>query len=317
MKKIIFLFFLSYPFLAVSDLSKASAFSFDLESALTLSQNNLLESSKGWSVQIPYTEVSFDSHFSTNSSFKIQFDFSYFYGEWSYFLDELFVEHEKEQFIPVRFKLGYFSYPLSYVEKNTGIFFSKTSIQKNLFPYGYKDAGISLSAKLGDRFFIEMSWQVDAKKRISSKNLLSSLTTSFFYKNTNREVFLSYLQKDFFLKGDMKALGFGGDIFFLFESWNINLQGEFWNIRRSEPFQNILTYYLYPSLSWKILSFGLFFGGTQHRLQKDKSYVLEYILKGAIQLSDHVSFTIEKNKKWDSLILEDALAFSIKTAFSI
>jgi len=321
MKKLIFTLLLFYSFMAYSENSESPQFAFSVESALSVLQNSLLDPDKNWSIQIPYTEIGFESYFSKNDLFKILFDFNLLYGEWNYDLDDLFVQSERDIFnIPIQLKIGYFHYPISYVEENLILFSSETLLKKNLFPFIDRDPGVLLSAQLWGPVYLMGSVQEDSKKgRLGSlyRGMIPALSASLFYRNNQQEAFLSYFQKDFFLEGDMEAMGLGFDISVPLASWHFGLKGELWNIKRSVPDQNIINYYVFPSIKYHFLSFAFLFGMAHHDVNKVQVDVLEYLLKGEIHFNKNLSFTVEKIKKWDAIVREDFWSFSLRSKFQL
>ena len=289
------------------------------DSSLALTKNNLLKSPYNWSVEIPYAEIGAGYYFSKNSFFELGFDFSYRSKNWSYTVDDFFVQHKFSFFFPVDLRAGYFFYPVSYTRDNINTFSKKTLVQKNLFPLRLGDAGILLRGDMGKSFYWQMSLQSSVNKRetdaVQKLGPSPVMAVSLIYEESGQHLFAGYFQKDFFLEGRLRSIGFGSDLSFEISSWTLNFRGEFWGIKNNLPSHILLTYYFFPSLKWNRISFGALLGGVHHYLQKDQSHGLEYILKGDFYLTENVFFTIERLGEQDSIIKKEAWSFSLRTTF--
>lgn len=295
--------------------------SVNVEASLSLNKNSLLKSPYNWSVGIPYSELDLSYKFSEDSSFKMELDFAYLDKQWIYSVDDFSVHYNFLFYIPITFKVGYFSYPVSYTNDNIKTFSKKTLMQKSLFPSGRRDVGALVKWNLWNSFYLKMGIQADIKKRetdaLQRLGHHPVLTSRLVYESAEQKAFLAYFQKNFFLEGRMQSFGCGADLSYKIRSWTFKLRGEFWNIRKNTPDQTLLTYYVFPYLRWERISFGSLFGGAHHYLQKDKSHILEYILKADFYLTDNVFFTIEQLKEQDSIIKKKAWSFSLRTHFEI
>lgn len=299
----------------------SSGFSINVESSLNLNKNNLLKSPYNWSVGIPYSELALSYNFLKNYFFEIQFDFSYQNKEWNYFIDDLFIQYDFLFYISASLKFGYFSYPASYTSDNTKTFSKKTLMQKNLFPSGRRALGVLFEGNLWRSFYLEIGLQANINKRetdlVQQLGQTPVITSSLIYKKNEQKAFLTYFQKDLFLNGKMQSLGLGADLSHKINSWIFNLKGECWGIKKNNPDQTLWTYYVFPSIRWDRISFGTLIGGVHNYLQKDKSHVLEYILKGDFYLTENLFLAIEKLKEQDSIIKKEAWSFSLKADFNI
>ena len=296
-------------------------FSTNLKSSLSFHKNDLLKFPYNWSAEIPYTEIVINYPFSENNLFKMEFDFSYQNKEWNYSIDCFSVHHQLLFYKPVNLQAGYFIYPVSYTNENITTFSKKTLVQKSLFPYGRGALGILLNWNLWKPFYWQISLQANLNSReTDSVQKMESnpvVTASFIYKNSGQNFFASYFQKNFFMEGQMQSLGVGSDLSFEINSWIFAFRGEFWSIKRTQPQHNLLTYYLFPSVSWGKISLGAFFGGAHHYLAKDQNHTLEYILKGDFYLTENLFLTIERIREQDSILKEVSWSFSLRTEFKI
>ena len=289
------------------------------DSSLALIKNNLLKSPYNWSIEIPYTEICAGYYFSKNSFVELGFDFSYQFKNWSYSVEDFFVQHKFLFFVPVHLRAGYFFYPVSYTRDNINTFSKKTLVQKNLFPLSLGDAGILFRGNMWRSFYWQMSLQSSVNKRetdaVQKLEPSPVMAVSLIYEESGQHFFAGYFQKDFFLEGRLRSIGFGSNLSFEISSWTLSFRGEFWSIKNNLPSHILLTYYFFPSLKWNRISFGALLGGAHHYLQKDQSHGLEYILKGEFYLTENMFLTIERLGEQDSIIKKEAWSFSLRTSF--
>ena len=320
------------------------SFSLHLKSALALRENSLLPAPNNWWIEIPWTEVGSKYHFSKNGFIEAEFDFSYQEGKWSYFIDNFFVQQKFVFFTPFSLRAGYFFYPVSWTEKNIKLLSKKTLLEQNLFSLDFFPSNLGAGGALarGD-FWPSFYWQASAQlSRIERETDVRrktklALTASLVYKESNRQLFISYFQKDSVLSGLTRSLGLGSHLSYKRADWAFGFQGELWGIQKqatrpvlASPFSKIsfqkelwavreksLVYYALGSVRWSRLEFSAFFGGAHHYLPRSKSHILEYVLKADFYLTENLSLTIERLKEWDSLIKKKGWAFSLKTNFEI
>ena len=306
---------------AVED-EKKDLFELTLESSLSLNKNDLLKQPYNWSVEIPYTELELSFPIAKNSGVEAEFDFSYQNKEWLYSIDDLFVYHDLLFYkLAARIKAGYFDYPVSFTSQNNKIFSKRTLLEQNLFPSGRRAMGGLLEWNLWSFLYGSVSLQANVQKRetdlVQKMGSDPILTASLFYESGDQKAFLSYFQKDLFLKGKMQAVGTGVDLLYKLNFLSFTLKGEFWNIKRDQPHHSLLVYYLFPSVRWSFLSFGALVGGARQLIQNDQSFVWEYTLKGELDLTENFSLVVERIKEWDSIIKESTWSFSLKTRAEI
>ena len=284
----------------------------NFQSSLSFKRNNL---SRLMSIEIPYAEIDFLYFFSDKNLLRLELDLSYKKGEWNYLLDEFFIHHKNIYSLDLDW--GYFSYPVSYILKNEKIFLKNTLVHQALFPEDYKALGISVSQNKVASFSWKISLQSPLQLRETDSfhkiRLSPVFTTSLFYEEENKNVFLSYLHQNLFLEGGMRALGLGSDAFF--RSFYMGFKGEFWRIERSQPSENLWAYYIFPYFQWKNISLGALFGRKDGSIKQDSYQVQEYLLKGDVALSKNLFLTLEWFKEVDSIVKQEEWILSLKTNF--
>ena len=297
-----------------------SNLSIKIESAFSMTKNNLLNKNYSWSVEIPHMEITANYKFSKNTSLEIGFDFSYQAEVWSYSIEEAFIQRQLSFFTPLYLQLGYFIYPPSYIDENLKAFSKKTLVYQNLFNTKDRDIGASLKVPFEKHFYAQISLQSFINEKERSQFQFKGhpvLSASLIYENLDQNLFAGYLQKESFFEGKVKALGTGSRLSYKINSWTLGLKGEFWNISKNKPKRNILTYYIFPHIQWKRWTLGALLGGAYHYLNSKKTKELEYLLKGEFCLTKNLHLSIERLKESDSIIKQSAWIFSLRANFEM
>ena len=221
-----------------------SQFSLEMESLFSLKEenNSSLSSSSDWLINIPFLEIGISYNLSETIFFKLKTDLSY-KDEWNFYIEDMYFGHSK-------FKIGYFSYPVSYTSRNSDLFSKKTFVQQNLFPQGRRGLGILLKGDLkGD--WKSFNWKVGLQsQRTPDPDLKESekedhdfiLNASLFYGEPNHKAFASYFHKNS-PESSFKSLGIGTDFSYeIKSSLTFSLWGEFWGISKVSIRRNSLSF---------------------------------------------------------------------------
>ena len=281
----------------------------------------------------PSLEVSASYYFLEAFLFKLKTELSY-KEEWDFYIEDMYVGHSK-------FKVGYFSYPVSYTSRNSDFFSKKTFVQQSLFPMGRRGVGLLLNGGNWKSFNWKAGFQ--STGLVEQSNEAFVLNASLFYNEKNRQAFVSYFHKsssqilvdylhasfhmpksygrDYPKIKSFHSLGVGTDFSYEIKSpFTFSFRGEFWLIKTKEE-ETFLVSYIYPSLRWNYLSFGMLLGGVFDKTQDDdvkasfKDINLEYVLKGELYLTEEFTFRVERFKEQKQN--KSSWAFSLFTNFKI
>ena len=288
-----------------------------VKSYFPMKKNLLLPEAHSWSLAMPVFKWRWTQPLTPNSFFKMGLDLKHA----SYEFSDLFIQTSINTFIPVYFQAGYFEYPVAYRDKDKEDFIKKTFLWKNLFPSVDTAVGFLMKLQLLENLDWSMSLQGYNRNRETDSSPIKGVHPAFasrlVYTLKDQSLFLSYFQNQDVLTQPMKHWGLGANLLYKMNSFHFQFNGEFWNSFRISPDQDIITFYIFPSVNWKRLNLGVLLSQTYHNLPKDQSRGLEYNLVGDFYLTKNFLFRIERIQKQSQIITKDSWSFTLKAEFDI
>lgn len=291
----------------------------NVESLLGVSKRDMLPKAYAWSVSLPETEVFLLYPISKDLSFKAEMRFFHKDQGWGYHARKLAVSYALP--FHLHTQLGYFNYPVSYMIQNRSEFASRLIIDKTLFPFQRRASGALLEGQLKAPFYWRVSLQGHTQKRdtdsVQQPELRPAFTGSLIYKSGKQKAFVSYFQQNFSLESPVNSFGLGANLFYPLTSFKVYFRGELWRIEKNQPYREITSFYIFPSLRWSRVSLGALLGGVHHDLKDNQTHRLEYILKGSFYITENIFFTVERTREWDQLLRKNNWSFYLTTQFDI
>lgn len=285
MKKLSFILsfcFLTWGWASLSDQN----LKIQAQTELSLMLNHLLPEDSV-SVAIPYSVFQFSYSVTPQIQWVGEFDLSWNqYDLWSLDVENFFFNYKIHPSQDI--KIGYFFYPLSFIEEFDELFLSSTLIYDSFYLQKSRDFGLLYSFtawgfQLQGAFFNSFT-QRDADQRAKWS---PSLVFNFYYPfQGNHKWFLTYLQKQqAFFQTPYTALGTGMESKILVsqqQNFWLSLKGEAWWAKEGR--EQMITFYGFPTIQWKSLSLGLFLGLSSHFLTKPKPFNEGWIYQSIAQI---------------------------------
>ena len=282
-----------------------------------ISQDSLLKTPHTLNVEIPYLEVEWKKKLSPETLFLLEVESSWEESQWLFGMAAVYLEHSFKTPLPLTLQVGYFTYPISYVDAYSHTF-SKEILSHSSLLTNQEDLGILTSVSFFKFFTFQAAlfsgFQIRESDNLWRQPDFYPVILNIKYENKFAEGFVTYFTKKLPFSPSFQSLGTGGKLSLQFRKIQAALSGEIWKIK--EDTNSKLNLYLFPEVQWRAFKLSYLFGFAQDQLPSLSKPSLTYqnIFQFNWQITENNLLVLENFSKKQKTFTEKGWAFRLITS---